>query len=255
MKRRIKKLAGLVLAVVAVGGGCFSCCENKRFVSSRPAIVRNFEGRKEEINKAGREYFKVFLGDYVKDMTPYSGEMRDNINWYNSKGKDGEEEVVRGYFELYDSCLGVAVSHADKEVSDEEYVELGKELVGIHQRMAKKTFLRLGEDVVEKAYVEWGRDKVERNKKIIKSNLDTKCSEFGAMVRNTFSEGGFRKELREQNEAEKILFRGFKDSLSPILRFLGGGILDATHKRSWELNKKEFKRFYGEDFEKQEQGK
>ena len=243
---KMKKPNSLIAIVLGAGvlvGGCFigRCNQN---ISNPAPVVARYEGRRGEIQKAVRGSLSDFLTRYVQDIKPFSEEVRNNIDFYNSLGKDGEREVINGYFKLYDSCLSFAVSNINKKISKDDYLKLGKKLAGIHQEMAKKTHLNLGSDDVTGGYAVWGEDKVERYIKIINRNIDTSSTKFEQMFKNTFNKTEGEEEFRKQDKAELILFKGFQNSLIFLFRGFGGKILKETHEKSRELNRREFERIY-----------
>ncbi len=243
-------LAGIVLTAAGITGASYLNSRNQKTVeiSSQPAITLNLDGRKEHIRKTLTNYLETFLSDYVLDFSPHSDEMRDNIKQYGG-GEKGTKEVAKGYVDLYSICLDCAIKAVDKELTERDVDELSSRLVAQHKTMAKKTDLCLEHPAIVKGYRIWGRDKVERFRKVIAKNLEGNEKDYRGMYLRAFdTEAEMTAELEKQNEAEKILFESFKKSLENKgtgARLLGPAVIDAQQKKSRELNYRELKRFYG----------
>lgn len=252
MRPVVKGLVGLVVAASVAAGINYSCCSSPEDIKNRPAIVLSLKQREKEMRQASGKYLEIFLGEYIDSMGPISSEIKANVDFYDlekRKGKrnlGGKESVVRGYYDLYMACADLALSRMGKSVSEQDLNELSDRLVNIHYEMAKKTDLNVKSSPVKEGYVVWGKDKVNRFKAIFEKNIKTDSKSFEEMVRNTYGSEQFIAELERQNEAEKVLFEGFKKSIPIALRLIGAGIVDNTQKESWKRNMAEFKRFFPE---------
>jgi hypothetical protein len=114
--------------------------------------------------------------------------------------------------------------------------------------MTKKTDLSLTHPAIREAYKHWGKQKVNHFSRIIRANLNSKEKDYISMTRKAYTREEFIVMLNEQNEAEKVLFEGFKKSLEnrPIhIRLIGPGLIDSQQKDSWKLNYRELEGFYG----------
>lgn len=233
------------MAAVAVSTSCIFCRPSQLNVTSRPPLTLNLDQRRGEIRNAASSYLETFISEYVRDFSPHSCEMRKNINYYGGE-EVGRAKVAEGYVALYGACLDVALQRTGEEVSNTDIIELSERLVGIHAAMAKETDLNLANPAAKEAYVIWGEQKVKHFRRVVEANLTSDEANYLAMTRRAYTKADFAAMLKEQNDAEKVLFGGFKESLKDelLLKLFGPAVIDAQQRESWKLNSREIDRFY-----------
>jgi len=218
--------------------------------------------RQQEIREASEGYLKGFLESYVDRMAScsFGDEMKKNIVYWDGhiddwnrdpKNKDkqkknGKEVVVQGYFDIYQSCLDIALKGVGKPINEKEIEALGAKVVLIHRTMAKDSYLfQKKNEEVDGAYAKWAKDKVLRFRKIIAANITTNSADYATMFRMTFKREEAEKDFWDnQNKVEEELYKTFKDSLSNGAWFFGGGKVDETQEESKKLNFAEIRKIY-----------
>lgn len=246
MKKLMRGLAGIVLSAAALTAVNYSCCSRPSVIVEVPEIKITLENRQEQIRQATRSYLRKFIRSYVEEIMPFSGEVRGNVDYYNRQGKDGKAEVTEGYFQIYDSCLSVAARNVGGVVPESEIRDLSKRLVTIHKNMARVTDLDLSHPSVENpGYVKFGVDRVGRFKRIMERNQSTSAVEFVDLYRAAFNQQEAEKDFEALDRAEADLFETFKESLG-LKRIFGSGIIDQNHRKSREINFREYQKAYSD---------
>jgi hypothetical protein len=255
IKEVLKKGAistGLSALLIFNSSGCNCGGEQAIINPDRPAITLRIDDKNiERKYNAALDYLVDFF--YGKDgfrghvsFMENSSEIKKNIDHYGG-GEAGKRKVAGQYVRMHQMCLDLAVMNLGRDVPEESFVELGKKIARFQKENIFGSPIDYTSSEVISGDVEYGKARTAFFKTILEKSKRGK--DFYEMVRNNLSEAEFTKLIEQEKAGRAKMYQGFKENLrrseDKTVKIFGGGVADATRKKSDEFSDNEVKRFYG----------
>jgi len=196
-----------------------------------------------------KNYLQDYCKGYVEAISPFSSEMRKNIEFYsrdekgNINPEEGKKKVIEGYLKMQLLCLALAQKFANKEIPDKEHQELGEALTRNQKENYHDSPFNLETDCLKKAYEFWGKEKVKFFKKLLEEKKEV--SSFEELARKKSSRLEYSNHIERLNcgldEIYDALIKSFK---GPLEYLFGKDEVNRVREKDKEYNLSLLDRIY-----------